>query len=448
MKEALAGLRLAITLPPRHFFGGVDRFRALDTAEALRRLGATVFEFETHVAYSGDQEVLRSQIDGLKGFKADAILSASQAGYILQAGMYNHGTDEVFHSQNHFFDVPGLRMIMYWDHVIPQMARFIVNRWPSQPSNSGEGVLSRMRDILRHPRMAHFIPDSGHVLQLQKMQVVSSATDYSMVTSIPRVFLQSGDKNSSRVPKHQVAFFGNLYLAAAKDIEYGDHPAIEEIRASALSALQKDWGLPPFHAYADAVEATDHEARTQLRLHQDQTFYWRFLFDELSVVANGEPRFLKINSLQRPICYFGGFADMQSRNAAAAAGWIICETAPYGAALAALYSTACISIDVVNAPFIAGFSPKLFECYAAGGFMLTSPCTDLVKAIGDLADSITFSSAEELRAKVDWYLGRPHERQQIAREIREIVRRDHMADSLLTRTIPMALDMFDSRTNR
>jgi spore maturation protein CgeB len=101
----------------------------------------------------------------------------------------------------------------------------------------------------------------------------------------------------------------------------------------------------------------------------------------------------------------------------------------------------------VNAPFIAGFSPKLFECYAAGGFMLTSRCADLAEAIGDLADYITFSSAEELRAKVDWYLGRPHERQQIAREIREIIRRDHMAESLLTRTIPMALDTFDSRTN-
>jgi spore maturation protein CgeB len=97
----------------------------------------------------------------------------------------------------------------------------------------------------------------------------------------------------------------------------------------------------------------------------------------------------------------------------------------------------------VNAPFIAGFSPKLFECYAAGGFMLTSQCDDLVKAIGDLADLITFSSAEELRTKVDWYLGRPHERQQVAREIREIVRREHMAESLLMRTIPMALDTFN-----
>jgi spore maturation protein CgeB len=64
----------------------------------------------------------------------------------------------------------------------------------------------------------------------------------------------------------------------------------------------------------------------------------------------------------------------------------------------------------------------------------------LAKAIGGLADSITFSSAEELRAKVDWYLSRPHERQQIAHEIREIVRREHLAESLLRRTIPMALD--------
>jgi hypothetical protein len=265
-----------------------------------------------------------------------------------------------------------------------------------------------------------------------------------MVTNIPRVFLESGDHNSGRVPEHQIAFFGNLYLTAAKNIDYGEHAALAKIRERALSALQQDWSLAPFHAYAGAIEATDQEARTQLRLHEDESFYWRFLFDELSVVANGEPRFRKINSLGRPICYFGGFADMESRAAAAAAGWTVRETAPYGAALADLYSTVRISIDVVNAPFIAGFSPKLFECYAAGGFMLTSRCGDLAKAIGELADLIAFSSAEELRAKVDWYLGRPHERREIAREIREIVRRDYMAESLLTRTIPIALDTFDS----
>jgi hypothetical protein len=443
MKGALAGLHLAITLPPRHFFGGVDRFRAIDSAEALRRLGAIVFEFETDAAYGGDQEVLARQIESLKGFQADALVSASQAGYILQAGMYDRGSDNLFHSHNIFFDVPGLRMIMYWDHIIPQMTRFIINRWPGQPSDSGEGVLSRMRDIMRHPRMAHFIPDSGHVLQLQKMQVVSSATDYSMVTNIPRVFLESGDQNSSRVPTHQIAFFGNLYLAAATKIDYGEHAAIEKVRDRALSALQNDWSLAPFYAYADAIEATDHAVRTQFHLYEDESFYWRFLFDELSVVANGEPRFRKINSLGRPICYFGGFADMESRGAAAAAGWTVRETAPYGAALADLYSSVCVSIDVVNAPFIAGFSPKLFECYAAGGFMLTSQCGDLAKAIGDLADLISFSSAEELRSKVDWYLARPHERQQVTREIREIVRREHMAESLLMRTIPIALDTFN-----
>jgi hypothetical protein len=440
MKEVLAGLRLAITVPPRHFFGGVDRFRAIDTAEALRRLGATVFEFETDVAYGDDQEVLGRQIDSLKGFQADALVSASQAGYILQAGMYDRGSDQLFHSHNLFFDVPGLRMIMYWDHIIPQMTRFIINRWPSQPSNSGEGVLSRMRDVMRHPRMVHFIPDSGHVMQLQKMQVLSASTDYSMVTNIPRVFIESGEHNVGRAPEHQIAFFGNLYLAAARKINYGEHAALREIRETALDALQTDWSLAPFHAYTNAIGAIDPEARAQLHLGEDESFYWRFLFDELSVVANGEPRFRKINSLGRPICYFGGFADMESRAAAAAAGWTVRETAPYGAALADLYTRACVSIDVVNAPFIAGFSPKLFECYAAGGFMLTSRCGDLAKAIGGLADSITFSSAEELRAKVDWYLSRPHERQQIAHEIREIVRREHLAESLLRRTIPMALD--------
>jgi hypothetical protein len=291
--------------------------------------------------------------------------------------------------------------------------------------------------------MAHFIPDSGHILELQKMQLMPPG-NYLMVTNIPRVYLESGDRFFGREPENEVAFFGNLYLASSRSVDYGQEAAASgAIRKRALNALEMDWRLAPYHGYVDAIEATSHASRADLRLHRDQSFYWRFLFDELSVVANGGLRFRKINSLGRPILYFGGFADMESRDVAAAAGWTPCEIAPYGAPLAAQYSNVCISVDVVNAPFIAGFSPKLFECYAAGGFMLTSPCTDLSKAIGDLAEVITFSSAEELRAKVDWFLGHPGERQQITREIREIVRREHTADALLSWSVPKALGTLD-----
>jgi hypothetical protein len=442
MKNGFAGLRLAITIPPRHFFGGVDATRAVDTSAALRRLGAAVFEFETDAAYRSDQEALRGQIDDLRAFKPDTLISASQAGYVLQAGQSDRGSGRLFQSSNFFLDIQDLRIIMYWDHIIPQMPRYLINRWPHKPSDSGEGVVDRMRGIMNHPRMAHFIPDSGHILELQKMQVMPSA-DTLMVTSIPRVYLESGDRFFGREPQNEVAFFGNLYLASAGSVDYGHEAATGAIRKRALNALEMDWRLAPYHGYVDAIEAASHESSADLRLHRDQSFYWRFLFDELSVVANGALRFRKLNALGRPILYFGGFADTESRDVVAAAGWTPCEIASYGAALASQYSNVSVSIDVVNAPFIAGFSPKLFECYAAGGFMLTSRCTDLAKAIGDLADLITFSSAEELRTKVDWYLGRPHERQQITREIREIVRREYMAQSLLARTIPMALDTFN-----
>jgi hypothetical protein len=441
MRDALAGLRLAITIPPQHFFGGVDNTRASDTSAALCRLGAIVFEFETDAAYRGDEGALRSQFDGLRAFRPDALIAASQAGYVLQAGQSDRD-GQMFHSRNLFLDIEDLRTIMYWDHIIPQMARYIINKWPRKPGDSGGGVIDRMRGIMNHPRMAHFIPDSGHILELQKMQVMAPA-DSLMVTSIPRVYLECGDRFFGRVPQNEIAFFGNLYLASARSVDYEQGAAIGAIRKRAFDALEADWRLAPYHGYVDAIESAGPESRADLCLHQDQSFYWRFLFDELSVVANGALRFRKINSVGRPILYFGGFADAGSRDAVAAAGWTPCEVAPYGAPLAAQYSNVCISIDVVNAPFVAGFSPKLFECYAAGGFMLTSPCADLSKAIGNLADMITFSSPEELRAKVDWYLGHPGERQQITREIREIVRREHTAEALLSWSVPKALGTLD-----
>jgi spore maturation protein CgeB len=95
---------------------------------------------------------------------------------------------------------------------------------------------------------------------------------------------------------------------------------------------------------------------------------------------------------------------------------------------------------VVNSPFINGFSPKLLECFAAGGFMLTTRKADIIRSFGDLADAISYSKADELAEKVDYYLSHDLERRDVTREMQEIIRRDHTAAALYRRTLPQALE--------
>jgi hypothetical protein len=446
VENSLFGLRLAITLPPPHFFGGTDRKKAVDSADALRRLGATVYGFETDSVYRRDHAVLARQIETLRAFQPDAVIAASNAGYALEADLLNEKGPDPHTQRNLFLDVLGVPVIFYWDQVIPQLSRYIAAHWPSHPVESAGGVLNRMRGVMTHRNAVHFVPDTGHITRLQKLGIGGLSAESWMVTSVPMAYVEHGDQHAGiHDVGNQLAFFGNLYLAAAKGIDYGQEIGLLRIRDRALAAARSDWSLAPYDAYVGVLDSIDNDERSRFHLDPDQTFYWRFLFNELSVVANGDLRLHKMTVTDRPICYFGGFADPQSRELVKDIGWIVRESLPYGEALAPEYRNTCISIDVANAPFINGFSPKLLECFAAGGFMLSSKQADAASAIGDLSDAIGFSSAEELSAKIDRFLTRDRERHEVSREIREIIRREYTASALLSRTVPIALERIRSR---
>jgi len=115
------------------------------------------------------------------------------------------------------------------------------------------------------------------------------------------------------------------------------------------------------------------------------------------------------------------------------------EYLQFGQPLAAAYQGQALAIDVANAPYINGFSTKVFSCFAAGGFMLTSRKADLAGALGDLAEAITFSSAEELSAKANHFLEADHERRDLTRQIQAVIREKFTASALYARTVPKAL---------
>ena len=262
---------------------------------------------------------------------------------------------------------------------------------------------------------------------------------------VPDDFIAYGQSNRSDRYEHEVSFFGNLYLNAAHDVRYEDE-ALTSIRKAALDAAMSNWDFPAYCAYLREIDALEPTLRSKLRLDPDQSFYWRYLHDELAVVANGEPRFRKVLACGRPVTYFGGFADPQSRSAALAAGWRLADVhLRYGGPLAAAFHRSRVSIDVTNAPFINGFTSKFLACFAAGGFVLTTRKADMTMVLGSLVDAIGFSSAEELAAKLDKYLTDDRQRIQVAQEIRELVRRHWSTSAVFARTVPLALEYVRAR---
>jgi len=438
-RRPLFGLRLVATLPPREWFGGVDFARARDQVAALIELGASVYEFDVTAVYAPDRSEFQAQIDGIRAFKPDAVIGTPHAGYAVQSVTTNTETGR---PRNIFFDQLELPTVLYWDHFLTQAPYYIIHPWPRTPSESVAGSFDQLRKLLAHPRTVHFFPDSGHIDELRTLGLATVDDQSWFVTAVSMEFISHG-RCSFRILRkweNDLAFFGNIYLTASKERPYDSEPVIREMRDQALAACAANWDLPPYHAYRDVMTG-----RSMPWLNLDQSFYWRFLYDELSYIANAEHRLRILTASKRPVSFFGGFADPEAQVEIARAGCVPRGSVPFGEELASAYERTRITLDVVNSPFIAGFSPKLLECFASGGFCLTTRRADIKRTFGDLGETIGFSNAAELAAKIDNYLANGRERRKVSREIRKIIQRNHTAAALFTRSLPGALARLGSR---
>ena len=440
-KLHLTGLRLIATLPPAEHFGGANLQIARVFVSTLRGLGATIYEFDTSSFYRNDQSALRREIQAAKGVQVDAVISTPNAGYVAELTI-----EDDANLQNVFLDVLALPTICIWDHALIQAPRYVLKHWPSKPLYSKGNVKQALRALLSHPLSFHIFSDSGQVSEFCRLGVAEFDHENFQTGGASQEFINCGDHaGGERQFKHSVSFFGNLYAQASRRIGYDDQ-ALTKIRERALSSVMNDWDYPAYRSYVGEIDALAPSLRARLRLDPDQSFYWRYLHDELSIVANGEPRFRKLLACGHPLTYFGGFADPESRAMALNVGWTLGDQyLPYGQRLAAAFRQSRISIDITNAPFINGFTSKFLECFVAGGFVLTSRKPDMRIVLGPLLDEIGFSSAEELASKVDRFLTHELERTELAQEIRELLRRDWSTAAMFARAVPLALDRVRSR---
>ena len=445
----LARLRLVVTMPPSRSWHGRDQAMAKGRVHALRSLGAEVFEFDTEPGFRSDRRTLRRQIADVRLFRPDAVISAPHATFATRIRWVEENSREKVVDQvapnNVFIDLLQLPTILYWDHILTQ-AMYSLPNPPSGFDNSRGGVIAELRRIFSHPRVYHFIPDSGHIAEVNRLGLGSFDANNHSVPGVPHKYVKYSERLRWRDGYDaKVAFFGNLWLTAAAHFRY-PQAELMEIRQQALAACASDWNLAPYQAYLNAINSLSSTSRARLRLDVDQTYYWRFLDQEITRVANGELRLRKLAGCRRPVAYFGGFADPESRQIAASAGFVFGKDLPANESLAAAFRRTRISLDVVAAPFINGFSHKLLACFASGGFMLTTRKADISSCLGDdLADAIGFSSNDELAAKVEHYFSSDHERVELVNQIGALVRRDYSTRALLARTVPLALEHIRKR---
>jgi len=433
-------LRLVTTLPPKRIFGGNDFLKAREQSIALRKLGAVVHEFDTEAVYFYDQAKIEQQKHDVVAFRPDALISTPDAAFVLQGGMLSGSTNS---SQNRhrnlFIDELELPAVLFWDPPLTKAAWYLLKPWPEHPQESIVGALNSLRWLFLNPNIVHFFPDTGHTQELGKLGIASFDETTWYGQAMGNAFVNSGlHANSGESYDEEVAFFGNIYLAAASKIPYSNEPGIAELRDHVRAFRGADWSLSAFQAYCDAIDALDLNTKSALRLDPDQSFYWRFLYEELSKFMS-EDRLHILQSCGRPVAYYGNFNDPES-NALMAGKYKLRGALPYDGSLADAFRRTRVTIDASSGPFINGFSVRLLSCFAAGGFVLTTRRADIFRAFGPLADEICYQSANEFGGKLEHFLAHDRKRREVTQEIGAIVRRDFTAEALFTRTLPVALE--------
>jgi spore maturation protein CgeB len=100
----------------------------------------------------------------------------------------------------------------------------------------------------------------------------------------------------------------------------------------------------------------------------------------------------------------------------------------YGLKKTMIYRASAINLNIQGARMVNGENFRLFEIAACEAFCLTTPKPDLERWFRPGHDLETFSGADDLRAKVDRFLGDPEARLARARAARQTVLQAHTYD--------------------
>jgi spore maturation protein CgeB len=92
--------------------------------------------------------------------------------------------------------------------------------------------------------------------------------------------------------------------------------------------------------------------------------------------------------------------------------------------LAGFYRGTAINVNSTSLQMRYAVNQRVFDCLAAGGFLLTDAQADL-EHLFDPDEIVTYGSMDELSDKVLWYRGRPAERNAMVRRARKRILAQH-----------------------
>jgi hypothetical protein len=416
-------------MPPYTWFGGVDFNFAVEMIDDLRSLGAEVFELDLYGFVARNELFIESAIASLKAFRPDLAITLPNAGYgLLSATM---------EGRNVFKDILGIPSLMLWDHGLLQFPKLVLDPLPGSPAEASEGSLKRLRTALNHALYIHYSPDRGHIAALDNLGIISaSKVHFFLQPAYPNFVRYAYQTAPSNAFKTRIAFAGNVYLEASRNLPFSGITALMEVQSRVMA--KKKGSLPKclWDLFLEEIGELDKKTRRELRLEPESSFFWRYLHDEIELNGNTTVRLAVLTGLQHSYEFFGNFIEPASisklRNHY---NVTFRKSLDYFTELPLLFMNCDLLVDIVNLGYNSGISPKIIGCMACGGLPLFDYKDDFRDCMGDIAELVMYRSIEHLNALIETFLSDRRKRVDVTRYLQHRVSTEFSFRSLCRRML-------------
>jgi hypothetical protein len=283
------------------------------------------------------------------------------------------------------------------------------------------GARELIRRGLDDPLLMHYVPDSGHVEVYEDLGLLPPGRAMTYMPSADRHFLKAGERRLCAPESGRIGFAGNVYVTLGETLPLLRDPFMQRVDEVIRFEKNANWDVPAWELLMSILSQTPAKFREAEGLTPDFPLFWWLALDLLSKRVSTSFRLHVLESIDLPVDFYGNFIDPESSKRLGAQNVKFCGTVPY-AQLHELFRRYELWVDVTNTPFIYGCGAKVFNCFAAGSFMLIDYRRDVRDIVGEVAESFMYRSREELRDKARYYLEHPVEREAVTEAVQSIVR--------------------------
>jgi hypothetical protein len=398
-------LRIAVTVPPAHWLNGILRAFHDFYRQALADLGVATFAVPLQTFLEAEAGPIADLVSDLRAFRPQAAMGLCVGAWLPFCRMPPRRDGW---TPNVFSEVLNIPSICIWDGApLDFAANHLRVFGPGAsglptPATSRPGALAALRRELQHPRLIHWSRDSGQTRAMQELGFLSAGRVLTEITPI----LPGFNPEPDTTPIEQAAFIGHL----------NDHPRpwsdafLATLANEIVEESLRDLDRPIWHIL-------QRKTASRPELDPDHTLFWGFA--NRAIVHDAQ-------AAQRR-------AILKRAKVKMVEGHV-----PLGPPLARTFASHAITVDVLNPSFIAGFGHKPVLGFAAGGFVLLNRKRDFVATFGDAGEAVSYSSADELAAKIDLYLTKPALRREIGGAIRNRLFAQHTLRATLERVLEQA----------